>query len=138
GAHIACATVLVIDWPRAVSLYRKSRATLEIRRAARRLPVGLPTRLHGQPVADALACRANTPAPQAPPSQAGAFMWRIEFISSEFRPYLPEQCQANPGVYGFELAQWLSMALAEQGLATSYPLGEDWGWFIEYLDDERE
>lgn len=57
-------------------------------------------------------------------------MWRIEFSSAEFLPYLPEQAQANPGVYGFELAQWLSRALAERGVVTSYPIGEDWGWLI--------
>ena len=65
-------------------------------------------------------------------------MWHIEFSSAEFLPYLPEECQANPGAYGFELAQWLSMALARQGIVTSYPLGEDWGWFIEYTEDEVE
>ena len=65
-------------------------------------------------------------------------MWHIEFSSAEFLPYLPEACQANPGVYGFELALWLSRALAERGLVTSYPLGEDWGWFIEYVEGETE
>jgi hypothetical protein len=62
----------------------------------------------------------------------------IEFDSEQFLPYLPEHCQANPGAYGFELAHWLSRALMERGLATSYPLGEDWGWFIEYLDGGTE
>ena len=60
-------------------------------------------------------------------------MWRIEFTSSEFLPVLPEECQGNPGVYGFELAWWLSQTLAQQGVITSYPLGEDWGWLIEHL-----
>ncbi|MBK1725328.1 hypothetical protein [Thiocystis violacea] len=61
-------------------------------------------------------------------------MWRIEFSSSEFLPLLPEQCQGNPGVYGFELAWWLAQALAARGVVTSYPLGEDWGWLIEHID----
>lgn len=65
-------------------------------------------------------------------------MWRIEFSSAEFLPYLPEEAQANPGVYGFELALWLSRALAERGLVTSYPLGEDWGWLIEYIEGDVE
>lgn len=51
-------------------------------------------------------------------------MWQIEFTSAEFLPRLPESCQGNPGVYGFELAWWLAQALAEQGIVTSYPLGE--------------
>lgn len=59
-------------------------------------------------------------------------MWRIEFTSSKFLPALPEECQCNPGVYGFELAFWLAKMLAGQGVVTSYPLGEDWGWMIEY------
>jgi hypothetical protein len=59
-------------------------------------------------------------------------MWRIEFTSAEFLPVLPEECQGNPGVYGFELASWLAKMLAGQGIVTSYPLGEDWGWMIEY------
>ena len=61
-------------------------------------------------------------------------MWRIEFSSAEFLPVLPEQCQSNPGAYGFELAWWLAQALAQKGVVTSYPLGEDWGWFIEYIN----
>jgi hypothetical protein len=65
-------------------------------------------------------------------------MWRIEFSSAEWLPYLPEECQSNPGVYGFELAQWLSMALAQRSLVTSYPFQEDWGWLIEYHEGEVE
>ena len=65
-------------------------------------------------------------------------MWRIEFQSDRFLPFLPEDAQANPGVYGFELATWLAKSLAGLGLATSYPLGEDWGWLLEYFEDELE
>jgi len=45
---------------------------------------------------------------------------------------------ANPGAYGFELALWLSQALARVDLFTSYPVGEDWGWFIEYIEGEAK
>jgi hypothetical protein len=66
-------------------------------------------------------------------------MWRIEFSSSKFLPLLPEDCQGNPGVYGFELAWWLAQALSSKGIVTSYPLGEDWGWLFEYTSpDEAE
>ncbi|MTW22950.1 hypothetical protein [Allochromatium palmeri] len=65
-------------------------------------------------------------------------MTDLEFTSDKFLPCLPEDCQANPGVYGFELALWLSQALARAGLFTSYPMGEDWGWFIEYIEGEAE
>lgn len=59
-------------------------------------------------------------------------MWRVEFESAAFLPTLPEECQGNPGVYGFELALWLAQTLAKQGVVTGYPLGEDWGWLIEH------
>jgi hypothetical protein len=65
-------------------------------------------------------------------------MFRIEFESGKFLPYLPEESQANPGAYGFELALWLSQAHMRSGIPTSYPLGEDWGWFIEYIEGEAE
>ncbi len=65
-------------------------------------------------------------------------MTRIEFYSARFLPYLPESCQVNPGAYGFELALWLSNALMQSGIVTSYPVGEDWGWFIEYSEGEAE
>ncbi|MET3139478.1 hypothetical protein AAKU61_003859 [Undibacterium sp. GrIS 1.2] len=65
-------------------------------------------------------------------------MFSIEFSSAKFLPFLPEDRQANPGVYGFELALWLSQALMKVGIPTSYPLGDDWGWFIEYAQGESE
>ena len=65
-------------------------------------------------------------------------MWRIEFNSSLFLPTLPPECQVNPGVYGHELAMWLARALAGRGITTSYPLAEDWGWFIECTQDGLE
>ncbi|MFG6429421.1 hypothetical protein [Roseateles sp. LYH14W] len=66
-------------------------------------------------------------------------MWRIEFSADKFLPILPEQCQTNPGAYGFELALWLAQRLLARGIVTSYPQGEDWGWFIEHTDaDETE
>lgn len=65
-------------------------------------------------------------------------MSRIEFSSTKFLPYLPESCQVNPGVYGFELASWLSLELAKAGFATRYPCSEDWGWYIEYLEGAAE
>ena len=65
-------------------------------------------------------------------------MTRIEFYSNRFLPYLPESCQANPGVYGFELALWLSNALIQLDIVTCYPMSEDWGWFIEYGEGDAE
>jgi hypothetical protein len=60
----------------------------------------------------------------------------VDFRSSRFAPVLPEEAQVNPGVYGAELAFWLCTELAAQGVATSYPVPEDWGWYIEYVTDE--
>lgn len=57
----------------------------------------------------------------------------VEFRSDAFKPFLPEDCQVNPGVYGAELAFWLASRLAAVGVITSYPEYEDWGWYVEYL-----
>lgn len=62
-------------------------------------------------------------------------MWRVTFTTDRFLPILPEECQTNPGAYGFELALWLAQSLASKGVVTSYPQSEDWGWFIEYSDE---
>lgn len=59
-------------------------------------------------------------------------LWTIEFTTDRFRPFLPEVCQVSDDLYGFELATWLSEALAGEGIATSYPHGEEFGWFLEY------
>jgi hypothetical protein len=63
----------------------------------------------------------------------------VEFDSVLFTPYLPDDSQVNPRVYGAELAFWLSGKLAECGVVTLYPNFEDWGWLLEYsaeADDE--
>jgi hypothetical protein len=65
-------------------------------------------------------------------------MWRVEFESDKFLPFLPEESQGNPGVYGFELATWLTRSLAQRGVVATYPLAEDWGWLLEYFQDELE
>ena len=59
----------------------------------------------------------------------------VEFESDLFIPFLPEDSQVNPQVYGAELTYWLSKKLAEKGVVTTYPNNEDWGWFIEYFTD---
>jgi hypothetical protein len=65
-------------------------------------------------------------------------LWTIAFTTDRFRPFLPEPCQVNGDLYGFELAAWLAETLADNGVITSYPAGEDWGWFLEYLSDSRQ
>lgn len=60
----------------------------------------------------------------------------VDFESKLFSPFLPDDAQVNPGVYGAELAYWLSRQLAQRGMLTSYPRYEDWGWFIEYSTDD--
>ncbi|RZJ61821.1 MAG: hypothetical protein EON49_04185 [Acidovorax sp.] len=56
----------------------------------------------------------------------------VTFKSDRFTPFLPEESQVNPEVYGAELAYWLSAELAHRGIFTSYPEYEDWGWYIEF------
>ncbi|MDX2031512.1 MAG: hypothetical protein SF339_12625 [Blastocatellia bacterium] len=59
-------------------------------------------------------------------------MSEIVFSTERFAPGLPEECQVNPNVLGFELACWLGPALAKDGFVTSYPHPEDWGWYLDY------
>jgi hypothetical protein len=60
----------------------------------------------------------------------------VDFDSKMFSPFLPDEAQVNPEVYGAELAYWLSGQLAQRGTPTSYPQYEDWGWFIEYTTED--
>jgi hypothetical protein len=60
------------------------------------------------------------------------------FSSDRFRPFLPDDRQVNPNVLGFEFAAWVSKALAEDGIATTYPSEEDWGWYLIFRDGEDE
>lgn len=62
----------------------------------------------------------------------------VAFDSELFKPFLPEDSQVNPQVYGAELAFWLAKQLAVKGVVTSYPNYEDWGWFIEYITDSND
>ncbi len=63
---------------------------------------------------------------------------QVEFYSEGFRPFLPEDSQINPERYGAELTWWLCQKLAEEGVYTAYPNFEDWGWFLEYINDGYE
>ena len=58
-----------------------------------------------------------------------------EFTCRDVAPFLPEDRQVNPDTYGAELAFWLTRSLAEEGIFTSYPASEDWGWYLDYQTD---
>ena len=62
----------------------------------------------------------------------------MNFTSEKFAPYLPDECQVNPNVLGYELAAWISVELMKSGVATSYPAAEDWGWMLDYENDGRQ
>lgn len=62
----------------------------------------------------------------------------IAFTTDKFPPILPEPCQVNADLYGFELAAWLAKTLAEQGVVTSYPGPDEWGWFLEYFTEHEQ
>ena len=59
-----------------------------------------------------------------------------ELRSEKFTPFLPEDSQVNPGIYGAELAYWLAKKLAIRGVVTSYPEYEDWGWYLNYATSD--
>ncbi|MEQ1782781.1 MAG: hypothetical protein ABMA14_15560 [Hyphomonadaceae bacterium] len=65
-------------------------------------------------------------------------LWTLEFTTDKFRPFLPEPCQVNEDLYGFELAAWLAEALAEADVVTGYPHAEEWGWFVEYMAESQQ
>lgn len=65
-------------------------------------------------------------------------LWTLEFTTDKFRPFLPEACQVNEDLYGFELAAWLARALVEEGVVTGYPHAEEWGWFVEYVSEAQQ
>ncbi len=62
----------------------------------------------------------------------------IEFVTDKFPPILPEPCQVNADLYGFELATWLAQALAQQGVISSYPTPGEWGWFLEFISEHEQ
>ena len=62
----------------------------------------------------------------------------VNFKSKLFKPYLPDDSQVNPQVYGAELAYWISKKLSQKGIVTSYPEYEDWGWYVEYFSGDNE
>ena len=62
----------------------------------------------------------------------------IEFETDKFPPILPESCQVNTDLYGFELAVFLAKSLAERCVITSYPYPDDWGWFLECISEHEQ
>lgn len=55
---------------------------------------------------------------------------QVEFRSSKFPPYLDEEEQINPGLWGRRLAEYLVEGLAKKGVETEEFLAEDWGYYI--------
>lgn len=62
----------------------------------------------------------------------------IAFTTDRFPPILPEPCQVNADLYGFELAVFLAQALARQGVVSSYPMPDEWGWFLEFISEHEQ
>lgn len=60
----------------------------------------------------------------------------VELRTDRFAPFLPDDAQVNPGVYGAELAYWMARKLASRGVITSYPQCEDWGWYLDYVTND--
>lgn len=55
---------------------------------------------------------------------------RVEFRSSDFRPYEGEEDDINPGRYGKRLAEFLVCGLKGKGFETLNPIARDWGWAV--------
>lgn len=55
----------------------------------------------------------------------------VRFRSDKFRPLRPEEDQVNPGVYGEELARWLSDRLSAAAGVEPRVDYEDFAWLVE-------
>lgn len=61
---------------------------------------------------------------------------QVEFRSHKFPPYVGEQEQINPGLWGRRLAEYLVTKLQERGIETEAMVAEDWGWYIPVRNAE--
>ena len=52
------------------------------------------------------------------------------FVSNLFQISQGEDEETNPGCYGRELGEWLSLKLKERGYAAEDVFPEDWGWCV--------
>ena len=54
----------------------------------------------------------------------------VEFRSDRFPAYPDEEQQINPGIWGKQLAEFVSAGLKSRGIAAGKPVAEDWGWLV--------
>jgi len=60
----------------------------------------------------------------------------VEFRSDKFPPYVGEEDQVNPNIWGKRLAEYLEITLRKQGIETEEIYSEDWGWSVPIKNDE--
>jgi hypothetical protein len=58
----------------------------------------------------------------------------VEFRSDRFPPYDGEEQQINPNLWGKRLAEFLCEKLPAEGFQTEEPGAEDWGWYIDVVN----
>lgn len=56
----------------------------------------------------------------------------MSFDTKYFPPAIPDECQPNPGVIGFEVCWYFIQELAKRGVITDYPQADDWAWYFTY------
>ena len=59
----------------------------------------------------------------------------VEFRSDKFPAYEGEEEQIDPDLWGKMLAEFLCDKLLAKGFKTEEPLGEDWGWRIDVVNE---
>jgi hypothetical protein len=59
----------------------------------------------------------------------------VEFRSDRFPAYNGEEQQINPDLCGKRLAEFLCTRLLAEGVQTEEPASEDWGWYIDVVND---
>ncbi len=60
---------------------------------------------------------------------------QVEFRSDRFPAYDREQEQINPDLCGKKLAEFLCDKLPAEGFKLEGPFSEDWGWYIDVVND---
>ena len=62
--------------------------------------------------------------------EGSEILTHVEFRSDLFPPYEGEDKEINPGIYGKRFAEFIRDGLRGEGVESSDPFAEDWGWVV--------
>ena len=67
--------------------------------------------------------------------EGSEILTHVEFRSDLFPPYEGEDKEINPGIYGKRFAEFIRDGLRGEGVESSDPFAEDWGWVVSIRND---